>query len=196
LQWLVGYERRFSERWSGGLSYRTAYQKAFNIRYYRVYASHRGKLGKHWQISKTAAVERRVPVNDAASAAWRFRLWLGLSRRWQIHPKHRLNTVLSYEAFRINLDDELPDEKKRRISRTRLRFALEYPFSDKITLSLFALRQTDYAVALVTSNPPPPTALTQNLNTVTPVYGISLRWRINPPEESAVDEQKTREVEL
>lgn len=185
LQSGLTYEKPVNAHWSWGLGYRWAYMQHFNLQIYRAYATHRGKIGSIL-FTKTLMADRRVPTNESAVASWRFRLWLGLSRQFRITPKRKLNVVASSEFFKYREDDYDKTQERRRIDRTRLRLMLQYPISPKVLLSVFAMRQTDYLKALVTSNPPPITPETYNLNRVTPVYGLMLRWHINSTDSNII----------
>ncbi|SFC29473.1 Protein of unknown function [Flexibacter flexilis DSM 6793] len=185
LQTGLTYEKPINEHWSWGLGYRWAYMQSFNLQVYRGYATHRGKIGSVL-FTKTLMADRRVPTNEKTVSSWRFRLWLGLSRQFRITAKHKLNVVASAEFFKYREDDYDKTQERRRIDRTRLRLMAQYPVSPKVLLSVFAMRQTDYLKALVTSNPPPVTPETYNLNRITPIYGLMLRWHINSTDSNII----------
>lgn len=96
-----------------------------------------------------------------------------------LRNSHNLKFLFSYrvlQIFVINDPDNVPFDK-RRFDKTRLRFDIEYILNDKLSIDLFAMRETDYWYRLATYDENQNVVVPAgNLNKITPTFGLELKY--------------------
>lgn len=180
LQAHIGYEHRLTRHWSAGAGGRVVADAGSDFLSVRPYIRHTGRLFG-MEFIKQAQYEwfhfqsNRLP-NDARMGGY-----MHLARNVRIGGQ-TFRPQLSYEVMvwqRRN--DPLAGTDRRRIDRTRLRADWMWFASEKMRVSAWAMRQTEYYFALESfdqeGNLLEPF---RRLNVVLPVVGLSLKWWIRP----------------
>ncbi|WP_400193515.1 hypothetical protein [Hymenobacter sp. B81] len=179
-QALVGYEHFWSDSWSGGLNAAAfVYEEVFNNRLRATLAPevllrHRSQaLGLTWGqrlgLSYSLLPE---PQRNTGVASLR----LDVERLLPVGPRLKLRPRLAFEAgtaLRIQPPDDAPDE--RTIDYTQLRAEVGIRLSDRLDLTPYFARQTQYILALEQFSPTGEPLPAGRTNIVTPAVGLDLR---------------------
>ena len=192
---MAGYEYKAAEKWYVGISGKyilDANRNQPNNRYFytRANISHRGNFLK-MKFIKEIALEHNNKLNKPDNPAvfiqneGRFSFAPALVKKINI-VERPLFIILNYRAF-IFFDfnnDGFSPYNKRKFDKTELRFELDYRISNKVLLSLFAIRDTDYSYRIASYD------MNMNVikeearvNYVTPTFGLSINLTIDAPED-------------
>lgn len=173
----LGYEFRFSQKWSGGLVARKIWQDRFEQASGRLYAAHNGKI-RSIEFLKTFSAEY---FRSDFQKLWRARLQVALSRNFQL-KKGFLRPILSFELFK---DYQIPANSypKRIFDRSEWRAELAYAPLKNFSFSLFYLQSTDYFRVLAIYNAQNQLiSPDRNLNINNPTWGIRLHYYLSNPK--------------
>lgn len=183
---IFGYEHKAGEKWYAGGSVKYIFAPDENNFFSRVNISHRGDVFKLKFIKEAALEHVARPRSDnpyiIIQNYGRFSFAPSLVKKVNVFSKP-LFLILHYRAFLLFdfNNDGIGAYKNRKIDRTELRVEADYRISDKIILSLFGIRETDYSYRIETNGSfLIPEA---RVNKVTPAFGISINFVMNAPED-------------
>ena len=175
VQFRAGYEYVFTNQWSGGINTSYAMERTRNILFNEIYGRHLSTFGKT-RFSQRASFEHilRWPTNTSG----RIRFRTDLDRNFNIRNKV-IRPRIAYELF-FNLDyhpTEKANNPKRLVDRTRLRFEVQYLFSDKFSIAPYFTEQVDFTSVKPTYDDAGTiTRLGGNQNNITPIIGLDIRY--------------------
>ncbi len=173
----LGYEFRFSQKWSGGLAVRKNWQEKYDWLSGRIYAAHNGKI-RSIEFLKILSAEY---FRSDFQKLWRTRLQLAISRNFQL-KKGFLRPILSFELFK---EYPIPENSypKRIFDRSELRAELAYAPIKNFSFSFFYLHPTDYFKVLAIYNAQNQLiSPDRNLNILSPTFGIRLHYYLSNPK--------------
>lgn len=186
---MLGYEHKAAEKWYFGLSEKyliNSFEKNF---FTRINISHRGNVAKMKFIKEVALEHVSRPKSDNPNILiqneGRFSFAPSLVKKVELMGRP-LFLILHYRAY-IMFDfnsDGLSFYDKRKFDKTELRVEMDYRISDKVLLSLFAIRDTDYTYRLATYGAAMNVIKEEaRVNKITPTFGVSLNMVLNAPED-------------
>jgi hypothetical protein len=179
VQFLLGYEHSFTEKWSGGTSGRYAFEKDQNILFTELFMRHTGTLFSNLRLIKRASFEH--VLNEEESNNGRFRFLTELDRIIELPGGNVIRPRLSYEIFKItDFEPRSGSEPEGRfIDRTRLRFDLVFEAGRHFFINPYFTRQTDYFILEPQfdgqGNQIRPGG---KHNFITPIWGIGIRYNL------------------
>ena len=180
----IGYEYFLKEKWQFGLSYRR-YKGANAGRdnYYKAYGRHNGNIkslifSKELSVSFLKEVDEPYLYDNANNTQVNLSVYLG--KRYKLG----VLTMQTGGEYLISRWNEAFGNR-RTFNETELSFRHQVLLGKKLVLELFAKRQTQYFFAeestrfdkdgnIIEQKP------YRKLNLFTPIYGVSLRFVINP----------------
>lgn len=181
IEFTLGYEHTFTDHWRAGGLFRYAKENMPSSNFTSAFIRHTGNL-KGLFFNKQLMLdyvnqERRDPFG-------RFRLGAELGKRLPL-GQHYITPALSYELFVVKeFGNETNNLQVRTIDRTRLRLDVTYELSEKLRITPYFLRQTDYYFVEVSPKYDENDVLVENgyttkRNRVTPVFGLELKYTFN-----------------
>ena len=185
---VLGYEHTLSEHWRGGAMFRYAAEDYPKTTFYSLFLRHNGNIRSLF-FNKQVMAEY-VNQQDQEGQA-RFRLATELGRRFPVRDRF-ITPSLGYEALLLANFSEEDDagSAQRTVDRTRLRLNLTYEVTEKLRLTPYFMRQTDYYYVLV-----PPVyneqeqlveeGYTTKRNRVSPVVGLEVKYTLNRMPDTA-----------
>lgn len=187
VEFTLGYEHAFTDHWLAGAMFRYAKEDMPSSNFTSAFVRHAGSL-KGLYFNKQLMLdyvnqERRDPFA-------RFRLMAELGKRLPLGERF-LTPSLSYEMFVVNeFGEETNDLLERTIDRTRLRLDATYELSDKLRITSYFLRQTDYYFVQVSPKYDEDGVLvepgyTTKRNRISPVFGLELKYSFNRATSTA-----------
>ena len=184
----LGYEHTLSEHWRGGAMFRYAAEDYPTASFYSLFLRHNGNIRSLF-FNKQVLAEY-VSQQDQEGQA-RFRLAAELGRRLPLRNRF-ITPSLEYEALLLAAFSEAEDagSAQRTVDRIRLRLNLTYEVTEKLRLTPYFMRQTDYYYVLV-----PPVyneqeqlveeGYTTKRNRVSPVVGLEVKYTFNRSPDTA-----------
>ncbi|WP_242923540.1 hypothetical protein [Pontibacter liquoris] len=184
----LGYEHTFSAHWRGGALVRYAAENYPKTGFYTLFLRHNGQIGNVY-FNKQALFA--YAHREAQQAVGQFLLKAEAGRRFPVGQQF-LTPVVSYEVMLLqefNQDKTAPRDE-RIVDRTRLQLGLTYELTEKLRLTPYVLRQTDYYYVLI---PPVYDELgqlqkdgyTSARNRITPVVGLELKYSLHTAPNTA-----------
>ncbi|MBD1398252.1 DUF2490 domain-containing protein [Pontibacter sp. JH31] len=181
VQLALGYEHTFTDHWRAGAIYRYAVEDMPKSNFLTGFVRHSGTV-KSLFFNKQAMVEY---VNQEQRDPFgRFRLMAELGKRLPLGERF-LTPSASFELF-VNkeLGDDNADRDVRTIDRTRLRLNLTYELNDKLRITPYFLRQTDYYFVEVGPKYDENDVLiqegyTDKRNRISPIFGLEVKYAFN-----------------
>ncbi|WP_162051667.1 DUF2490 domain-containing protein [Pontibacter pamirensis] len=184
----LGYEHTFTDHWRGGLMLRYAAEDFPQTTFGALFLRHNGSI-KSLYFNKQVMAEYVKQENLGASV--RFRLTGELGKRFPFRSKF-ITPSISYEALLLSGigRDENIEAQERGIDRTRLRANVTYELTNKLRLTPYFMRQTNYYYALVSPVYDEEEQLieegyTTKRNRISPVVGLELKYTINKTTKTA-----------
>ncbi|RAU83828.1 DUF2490 domain-containing protein [Pontibacter arcticus] len=184
----LGYEHTFTDHWRGGALLRYAAEDYPKTMFYTLFLRHNGQI-KSLYFNKQLQFE--YADQQDYDARGRFRLMAELGKQFAAGSKF-LTPSVSYEAMVISkLGQKYEGQgEERTIDRTRLRVNLTYELSDKVRLTPYFMRQTDYYYVLIPpvyndNNVLVEDGYTAKRNRVSPVFGLELKYTFNAAPQTA-----------
>ena len=184
----LGYEHMLSEHWRGGAMFRYAAEDYPKTAFYSLFLRHNGNIRGLFFNKQVMAEYMNQQDQDALG---RFRLHAELGKRLPLRNRF-ITPSLSYEALVLadfNKEEGASNEQ-RYIDRTRLRLNLTYEMTDKLRITPYFMRQTDYYYVLV-----PPVydeqeqlveeGYTTKRNRISPVVGLEIKYTFNRASDTA-----------
>ncbi|HSI90446.1 MAG TPA: hypothetical protein VK927_04980 [Adhaeribacter sp.] len=189
---LVGYDHRFTERWSARVFARYTFRPVNNNVFFQGALRHTGHIGSVDFIKQLAFDYIKPQLEDSRG---RIRPFAALEKNFRF-GNHTMRPQLSYELFFNNdFKDEQSGGLTRTVDRTRLRVAASYKATPYLWITPYFMKQTDYFNVLSTftelkdannnpvldddGNP----VLVENKggkrNRIDPVFGLDLRFIIH-----------------
>lgn len=184
----LGYEHTLSGHWRGGAMFRFAAEDYPKTSFYSLFLRHNGNIRSLF-FNKQAMAEYMNQQDQEGQA--RFRLAAELGRRFPLRSRF-VTPSISYEALVLAgfSKEEGMSNGQRYIDRTRLRLNLAYELTEKLRITPYFMRQTDYYYVLV-----PPVydeqeqlveeGYTTRRNRISPVVGIELKYILNRAANTA-----------
>lgn len=177
----LGYEHGFTDHWLAGAMFRYAKEDMPSSNFTSAFLRHAGSI-KGLYFNKQLMLdyvnqERRDPFA-------RFRLMAELGQRLPVGQRF-ITPSLSYEMFVVKeFGNETNNLLVRTIDRTRLRLDATYELSEKLRITPYFLRQTDYYFVEVSPKYDENGMLleqgyTTKRNRVSPVFGLELKYTFN-----------------
>jgi hypothetical protein len=184
----LGYEHILSEHWRGGAMIRYAAEDYPTASFYSLFLRHNGNI-RSLYFNKQAMAEY-MNVEDQ-EALGRFRFTGELGKRLPFKGKF-ITPAISYEALLLSdfgKDENLTTEE-RIIDRTRLRVNLTYELTEKLRLTPYFMRQTDYYYVLVSpvydeNEQLVEEGYTTKRNRISPVVGLEIKYIFNKAANTA-----------
>lgn len=188
IQFSLGYEHTFSDHWRGGALFRYAFEDYPKIKFYTFFLRHNGNIGSLY-FNKQAMFELVNPEDQDTYGRYSFMAELG--KRIPVESRF-LSPSVSYEVLLLS---PLGTEgggmaKERTVDRTRLRISLNYELSEKLSLTPYFMRQTDYYFIMI-----PPRydeneqlveqGYTTRRNRIAPVVGLEVKYSFNKRPHTA-----------
>ncbi|RDV15179.1 DUF2490 domain-containing protein [Pontibacter diazotrophicus] len=184
----LGYEHTFTDHWRGGAMLRYAAEDYPKSAFGALFLRHNGSI-KSLFFNKQVMAEYVNQENLDASV--RFRLTGELGKQFPLRSKF-ITPSISYEALLLSGlgKDENMETQERGIDRTRLRINITYELTDKLRLTPYFMRQTNYYYALVSPVYNEEEQLieegyTTKRNRISPVVGLELKYTINKVANTA-----------
>lgn len=184
----LGYEHTLSEHWRGGLMFRYAAEDYPHTAFGALFLRHSGSI-KSLYFNKQVMAEY-VNQQDMDPSV-RFLLTAELGRRLPFRGKF-ITPSIGYEALLLSGigKDEDITAQERGIDRTRLRLNVTYEITEKLRLTPYFMRQTNYYYALVSPVYDEEEQLieegyTTKRNRISPVVGLELKYTINRAANTA-----------
>ncbi|MDO6389445.1 DUF2490 domain-containing protein [Pontibacter sp. BT731] len=181
IEFTLGYEHTFTEHWLAGAMFRYAKEDMPSSNFTSAFLRHAGTIkGLYFNKQLTLDYvnqERRDPFA-------RFRLGAELGKRLPLGERF-ITPSLSYELLVVkDFGEETNELLVRTIDRTRLRLDATYEISDKIRVTPYFLRQTDYYFVEVSPKYDEDGVLveqgyTTKRNRISPVFGLELKYTFN-----------------
>ncbi|PKV66697.1 DUF2490 domain-containing protein [Pontibacter ramchanderi] len=181
IEFTLGYEHAFTDHWLAGAMFRYAKEDMPSSNFTSAFLRHAGNIkGLYFNKQLTLDYvnqERRDPFA-------RFRLMVELGKRIPVGARF-LTPSLSYEMLVVkDFGDETNELLVRTIDRTRLRVDATYEISDKLRVTPYFLRQTDYYFVEVGPKYDEDGMLveqgyTTKRNRISPVFGLELKYAFN-----------------
>jgi hypothetical protein len=178
VQLTLGYEHAFTDHWRAGAFFRYALEDMPKTGFTTAYLRHTGSIKS---LFFTKQVMFEYVTQERRDAYGRFRLMGELGRRLTVGAKF-LTPVLSYELFlNKQFGQATADLEERTIDRTRLRLSLTYELTEKLRLSPYFMRQTDYYFVQVAPKYDEHEVLvedgyTTKRNRISPVIGLGVKY--------------------
>jgi hypothetical protein len=183
----LGYEHTFSEHWRGGALVRYAEEDFPETVFYTLFMRHNGNIRSlYFNTQGKFEYTTREQQDDFG----RYSLAAEIGKKIPLKGKS-LTPSLSYDMMLVSsFAKESRTADERMIDRTRLRLNLSYALTEKLRITPYFMRQTDYYYVLV---PPKYDANNQLLergytakrNRISPVLGLELKYAINLQPETA-----------
>lgn len=181
VQFALGYEHAFTEHWLAGAIVRYAKEDMPSSRFASAYLRHAGQV-KGLIFNKQLLLDY---VNqDRRDAFGRFNLSAELGKRLPLGQRF-ITPMIAYELQVIKeLEQEVNQLQVRTIDRTRLRLEATYELSDKLRITPYFMRQTDYYFAEIGPKYDENDVLlepgyTTKRNRISPVFGLELKYTLN-----------------
>ncbi len=168
---LLGYEKS-TVHWSYGLNAKPTFYPDYADVYTRPYAIHIGNLADNLEFSQCFSVEYLVRgkhpnANIVRNDLGRLSLTFGLLKRIET-DKLFLEFIFSSRFIFINEFGQADDIYAQRfVDKSRLRLQVNWGITDRIIVSAFGMKDTDYFLISATSPE-------ENLNSSVPVLGLGL----------------------
>ena len=181
VQLTVGYEYTFTDHWRAGALFRYAWEDMPKTGFTTAYLRHTGSI-KSLFFNKQAMFE--YVTQERRDAYGRFRLMAELGKRLPVGATF-LTPALSYELFlNRQFSQAAADQEERTIDRTRLRLSLTYELTEKLRLSPYFMRQTDYYFVQVPPKYDENDVLveegyTTKRNRISPVIGLEVKYTLS-----------------
>ena len=184
----LGYEHALSEHWRGGAMFRYAAEDYPKTSFYSLFLRHNGNIRSLFFNKQLMAEYMNQQDQEALG---RFRMQGEFGKRLPLRSRF-MTPSLSFEA--LVLADfnkaEGTGNEERYIDRTRLRLNLTYEMTEKLRITPYSMRQTDYYYVLV---PPVYDAQEQLLeegytttrNRISPVVGLEVKYTFNRAPDTA-----------
>ncbi|MFC5269075.1 DUF2490 domain-containing protein [Adhaeribacter terreus] len=188
----LGYDQKLSDHWRAGGSARYTLDRRNNNQVYQAALQHNGKIGKTDFIKRISYDLMRFAESDGMG---RLRPMVALERNFNfILGGRALRPHLSYELFFYNdFQSEDLQTETRTVDRTRLRAALSFQATERLWLTPFFIRQTEYynvlptyinevdaAGNLVLDGDGNPVVVEKDpggkRNRIEPILGLEIRW--------------------
>jgi hypothetical protein len=187
IEFTLGYEHAFTDHWLAGAMFRYAKEDMPSSNFTSAFVRHAGTI-KGLYFNKQLMLdyvnqERRDPFA-------RFGLMAELGKRMPLGERF-ITPSLSYEMLVVKeFGEETNALHVRTIDRTRLRLDATYEFSDKLRITPYFLRQTDYYFVQVSPKYDEDGVLveqgyTTKRNRVSPVFGLELKYTFNRATSTA-----------
>jgi len=184
----LGYEQTFNGHWRGGLALRYAAENFPKMLFYTLFLRHNGHIGSLY-FNKQGMFE--YVDQEAEEAFGRFRLMAELGKRLPLGSRF-ITPALSYEVL-LRTDfgqDKSMTQEERIVDRSRLRLRLTYELTEKLRVTPYFMRQTDYYYVQVPPNYNEDGQLledgyTTKRNRISPVVGLELKYTFNQPANTA-----------
>ncbi|GAB3540770.1 hypothetical protein GCM10027443_39070 [Pontibacter brevis] len=178
----LGYEHTFNDHWRGGAVLRYAAEDYPKTVFNALFLRHNGNI-KSLYFNKQVMAERAK--QEEISASLRFHLAAELGKRFPLKGKF-ITPSISCEALLlsgIGQDSDI-EMQERGIDRLRLRVNVTYELNDKLRLTPYFMRQTNYYYALVAPVYDEEEKLvkesyTTKRNRISPVVGLELNYTFN-----------------
>ncbi|MHC2990868.1 hypothetical protein OB13_04445 [Pontibacter sp. HJ8] len=181
VQLAVGYEHTFTEHWRAGGLLRYAFEDFPTTSFFSGFLRHTGSIRSLYFNKQVMLDYVRQEQRDAYG---RFRLMAELGKRLPLGSRYVTPSV-SYELF-VNkqFGPEESDREERTIDRTRLRLLITYELTEKLRISPYFMRQTDYYYVEVAPKYDENDVLleegyTTKRNRISPVFGLELKYTLN-----------------
>jgi len=184
----VGYEHTLSEHWRGGAMFRYAAENYPKASFLGLFLRHNGQVRSLF-FNKQLLAEY-VSQRDQDGQA-RFRLAAELGKRFPLGSRF-ITPSISYEGFVVadfSQQEGLPN-KQRNIDRTRLRLNVTHELTEKLRVTAYFMRQTDYYYVLM-----PPVydeqeqlvkeGYTTKRNRISPVVGLEVKYTFHSAPNTA-----------
>jgi hypothetical protein len=186
---LGGYEHKASEKWYMGASGKYVVNPFENNFFTRANISHRGDFRKMKFIKEVAFEHISRPKSDnphiIIQNEGRFSFSSSLVKEIKIKERP-LFIILAYRAYMLfdfNNDDNSAYDT-RLVDKTRLRLEVSYKFTDRMLVSLFAIRDTDYSYRQSSFDQFQNMIVEEaRVNRITPVLGLGFNFVMNAPED-------------
>jgi hypothetical protein len=187
VQFALGYEHAFTEHWLAGAIVRYAKEDMPSSRFASAYLRHAGQV-KGLIFNKQVLLDY---VNqDRRGNFGRFNLSAELGKRLPLGQRF-ITPMLVYELQVIKeLEQEVNELQVRTIDRTRLRLEATYELSEKLRITPYFIRQTDYYFVQM-----PPKydeneelvapGYTTKRNRISPVFGLEVKYTLNRATSTA-----------
>lgn len=189
MYFMGGYEHKASEHWYLGLSEKILLDPGINTYFTRLNLSHRGKISSLRFIKEGAFEFIKYPKSDNPNVVnqnyGRVSFLPSLIKEFKVADK-KCYALVSYRAYIIFdlLNDGLSSYDKRRIDKTELKFELDCFVTNRLLVSLFALRDTDYSYSLgLYDSSGQPVIPAGPINRITPTFGLGLNYVFNAPDD-------------
>jgi hypothetical protein len=184
----LGYEHILTEHWRGGAVVCYAAEDYPTASFYSLFLRHNGNIRSLYFNKQAMAEYMNVEDQDALG---RFRFTAELGKRLPFKGKF-ITPAISYEALLLsNLgNDEGLTTEERTIDRTRLRVNLAYELIEKLRLTPYFMRQTDYYYVLVSpvydeNEKLVEEGYTTKRNRISPVVGLEIKYTFNKASSTA-----------
>ncbi|MHA6246644.1 autotransporter outer membrane beta-barrel domain-containing protein [Pontibacter sp. CAU 1760] len=184
----VGYEHALTDHWRGGALVRYALENYPKMLFVEPFLRHTGSVGQ-WFFNKQAMAT--YLSQEDRNAQGRFSLSAEVGQRFPL--RHRFITPsISYEGtlFSDFNQGERTAAQERAIDRTRLRLNLTCELNDKLRITPYFMRQTDYYYVLIPPKYDEQEQLleegyTTKRNRISPIVGLELKYTFNKAMQPA-----------
>ncbi|MFD2516261.1 hypothetical protein ACFSRY_20485 [Pontibacter locisalis] len=184
----LGYEHKLTEHWRGGGLVHYAAEDFPKMIFYALFLRHNGKLSSLY-LNKQLMFE--YIDQEKQDIYGRFRLTAELGRRFPVGSKF-LTPEISYEAALLSDfgKEDNNASQERLIDRTQLKVELNFEVTEKLRISPYFMRHTEYYYVEVPSVYDEQNQLEQEgyrtkRNRVSPVIGLELRYSFNRAANTA-----------
>jgi hypothetical protein len=146
---MVGYEQRLTDHWHLGASGRVVTEGNLAQLYNRAYLNHSGSIGRI-EFLKQISVEQINNLKAQTGSEGRFGVLVALAKNIPLANGRTFRPVFSYELFSLFAISNrfFFNDNKRRIDKTRLKLEGAYWFTERFSLALFMIHETDYFFAV------------------------------------------------
>jgi hypothetical protein len=181
VQLAVGYEHTFTEHWRAGGLFRYAVEDFPTTSFVSGFLRHTGSIRSLYFNKQVMLDYVRQERRDAYG---RTRLMAELGKRLPLGSRY-ITPSVSYELFaNKQFGTEEADREERTIDRTRLRLHVTYELTEKLRISPYFMRQTDYYFVQVAPKYDENDVLledgyTTKRNRISPVFGLEIKYTIN-----------------
>lgn len=178
----LGYEHALSEHWRGGALLRFAAENYPETTFYGLFLRHNGTIKSLYFNKQVMAEYMNQEDQDAMG---RFRISGELGRRLLLRNRF-VTPAISYEVLLLSDlgQDGGISAEERAVDRSRLRLSLTYELTEKLRLTPYFMRQTDYYYVLVSPVYDENEQLleegyTTKRNRISPVVGLEIKYSLN-----------------
>lgn len=183
----LGYEQELTEHWRGGAILRYAAEDFPKSLFYTLFVRHNGNLSSLY-FNKQLMFE--YVDQEEQEAFGRYRLMAELGKRLPLHNTF-VTPAISYEAALLSAFGRSDNTAEERfIDRTRLQVNLTFELMERLRITPYFMRQTDYYYVMISPVYDEQGQLVQDgyttrRNRISPVAGLELKYTLNRATNTA-----------